>query len=40
MTITFTVPCKNSGTPIVISVESNSGGGKYGICYRCSHGWG
>lgn len=38
MPITFTIPCKNCGNPIAISVEPNTSGGKYGVCYHCSHG--
>jgi len=38
MSTSFTVPCKNCGNPIVITVEDGHSGGVYGVCRRCSHG--
>lgn len=37
MSVTFTVPCKNCGNPIAITVESNHSGGVGGVCHHCSH---
>lgn len=37
MSTTFSVPCKNCGNPIMITVQEGTAGGVLGICRRCSH---
>lgn len=38
MSISFSVPCKHCGTPIIITVNSGTCGGVYGLCHHCSRG--
>lgn len=37
MSTTFSVPCKNCGNPVIITVEEGHAGGVQGLCRKCSH---